>query len=190
MTLPMFCTSNTLFTHPAVEIELWHKQINEVYLNTLAVGVHQFTPPQITVFESIAFTCPLVGGEATYRARGMYAVIKDTVFDDQQLCALAGFYYKKEPSNVVTNVKDVNRFSISPNPADEYTYLHSSVGLYGVPQLEITDFAGRILFNSNVSFDNKMFKLSTSQLLTGTYILRLSGGGNALFTSKLNVVHQ
>ncbi|MBL7778790.1 MAG: T9SS type A sorting domain-containing protein [Chitinophagales bacterium] len=147
-----------------------------------------FTPPQISAVESIAFTCPLVGGEATYRARGMYAGVKDTLYNDQELCAAAGIYYKKEPAKQKPNLsQQVMSFKLNPNPAADYTYLNCNQVANGEWQLQITDYSGRELLTKNVTFSNKRLRIDSDKLSSGTYLLRLTQNGSTAFIDKLNI---
>lgn len=170
------------------ETEEWHKQVNNVYLNTIAKGVYTFNESQWNTISSIAFKCPLVGGEAVYRARGMYASVKDTLYDDQQLCALAGVYYKKEPAKQNPNLnQQVVSFKLNPNPAADYTSLSCNQVISGEWQLKITDYAGRDLITETVVFSSKQLRIATDMLSSGTYLLRLSQNGVTSFIGKLNI---
>ena len=56
-------------------IEQNEKQVNNVYLSTIAKSIDGFTADQVSALFDIANQCPMVGGNAVYRARALYALI-------------------------------------------------------------------------------------------------------------------
>lgn len=59
-------------------IESNQKQVNDIYLGTVAKDVGIFTPAQATQLFAIANQCPMLGGNAVFRARALYSLIDDT----------------------------------------------------------------------------------------------------------------
>src|SRR5690606_34241710 len=93
-------------------IEYNQKQVTDIYLNTIGKDVDDFTSSQASELLNIANQCPMVGGNAVYRARSLYSLIDDEVdFDDQLLCLQAGIIVKSLMDNASLNLQLV------PNPA-------------------------------------------------------------------------
>jgi hypothetical protein len=72
--------SNALITEngllPNNEVFLANeKLVNEIYLNTIAKGLSEFTLEQKNDLQYIANQCPLAGGDAVYSARSLYSLI-------------------------------------------------------------------------------------------------------------------
>lgn len=78
-------------------IEQNAKQVNEIYLNTIAVTGEGlvFDASQAATLFSIASQCPLLGGNPVYQARSMYTLVDEEAdFDDALICVASGFALK------------------------------------------------------------------------------------------------
>lgn len=63
---------NTAITHEFLE-----KEVNNIYLNTLARGKLSFSSRQLSTLRMIAAYCPQEGGIAVHQARGMLSMIEN-----------------------------------------------------------------------------------------------------------------
>ncbi|QQR86070.1 MAG: T9SS type A sorting domain-containing protein [Flavobacteriales bacterium] len=80
-------------------IEQNAKQVNEIYLNTIALTGEGlvFDASQEATLYAIASQCPLLGGNPVYQARSMYTLINEEAdFDDALLCVASGFAVKND----------------------------------------------------------------------------------------------
>ncbi|MBK8950427.1 MAG: hypothetical protein IPM68_16710 [Flavobacteriales bacterium] len=98
-------------------IETNEKTVNDVYLETVGKDVDMFTTDQTSALFNIANQCPMLGGNAVFKARSLYWLIDDAYdFDDAALCLPYGI--------IVKNLTEQHAHAVSvvPNPAkDEAT---------------------------------------------------------------------
>lgn len=76
-------------------IETNDRIVNDIYLATMGKDVDEFTASQTSTLFDIANQCPMLGGNAVYRARALYSWIADKIeLDDALLRAAHGFVVK------------------------------------------------------------------------------------------------
>ncbi|MBL7778915.1 MAG: hypothetical protein JNK66_11555, partial [Chitinophagales bacterium] len=173
---------------PGTEIEMWHKQINGVYMATLALGIDTFTPAQWATICTVAFKCPLQGGEAVYNARALLATVHDTLYDDLTTCTEAGFAYKKEKADKPeTTTQNTLQFKFMPNPAKEFVCLQSTQELTDELQLAVMDYTGRIIIDRSIKLTDKKYILSVNEFTTGLYLLKLYRDNSVVYSTTLNI---
>jgi hypothetical protein len=90
------------------DYETMEKTINEIYLNTIAIGEFQFTPAQKSQISQIAYQCPLKSAAAVYKAREMYAIDHPLAnFDNYSICSNQGIQYRLGNTSTNNDVKVV-----------------------------------------------------------------------------------
>jgi hypothetical protein len=90
------------------DYEAMEKTINEIYLNTIAIGEFQFTPAQMSQISQIAYQCPLKSAAAVYKAREMYAIDHPLAnFDNYSICSNQGIQYRIGNTSTNNDVKVV-----------------------------------------------------------------------------------
>jgi len=99
-------------------IESNQQQVNDIFLGTVAKDVGAFTAAQATQLFDIANQCPMLGGNAVFRARALYSLIDDTQdFNDPLICLQQGIIVKSVEASKVHVV------AIVPNPATDEAIL-------------------------------------------------------------------
>ena len=78
--------SNSLI-QPSLDIDSQYKQINNVYLNSLQIDSVSFNSSQLAILTALAYECPLIGGDAVFKARAMLALVENNVYFDDVLCS-------------------------------------------------------------------------------------------------------
>lgn len=97
------------------DYETMEKTINEIYLNTLAMGEYSFSPAEMEQITTIAWQCPLKSAAAVYKARSMYALVHPfTRFDNYSICNAQGMQYRAAQQTEAT--KPAVSIQIYPNP--------------------------------------------------------------------------
>ena len=110
------------------------KLVNQIFLQTIAIGSLEFSETQIALLEGIAALCPLSDGEAVLRSRTMLQLVQGMPadYDDLSICGVEERSEKNNP--VAQSVR------IYPNPANDAL----SIDYRG-----IRDFSGEFLmFNA------------------------------------------
>ncbi|MBL7778913.1 MAG: hypothetical protein JNK66_11545, partial [Chitinophagales bacterium] len=181
-------TNNNLQVSEQIENNL--RLINNIYLNTVAANIDTFSSAQLDTLYYVALQCPLAGGVAVHRARGLLCGVIDTIYDDNQLCSEDGYSYKKE-RNLSTSKQSTHsnlQFTLMPNPAKESIALICSQQLNHLIRLSVCDFTGRIMFDELIQFNDKRFLLRLNDFITGLYLLRATDNNGLSYTSTFNVI--
>lgn len=132
---------------------------------------------------AIASQCPMVGGNAVYRARALYSLVDDEEeFDDPAICLQQGIIVRsadEDGGNVV---------QVLPNPAtDEATPIYQlDEGATG--EFIIRDAMGRAIARHNVGSEQNRFAFSTTQLAAGLYHFVLIVDDEQVGDGKLTIV--
>jgi hypothetical protein len=106
------------------------KTVNDIYLQTVAVGNNTFSAVQLVSLQAIAAQCPLSGGEAVLRARDMLTLTQDApiFYNNVTNCGS-----NLRPSENRAPELPINGFvKMNPNPASGNTviqYTFASEGL-------------------------------------------------------------
>ncbi len=172
------------------------KLINTLYLNTLLRGIDTLNEEQRQEIETLALTCPYVGGNAVYRARVLYGMWQWNMhYDELEICNNQGAYKggnsklqdqltmlknfienKNAKLNIIND--DVKLF---PNPfSDELT-----ISCKNAEEVTIYDLIGRMLFKTSLNDINDVHKINTKDLSSGLYIVKVKRIDKSLYTSKI-----
>lgn len=153
------------------ENTLWQrnrKSVDRLYLETVGMGVDSLNTQQFSEVSAIAHQCPLEGGSAVYRARGLYRMREHKIFSDDLLCASA-----MERGQAREVPKAVTGLAIRPNPATEMLFVE--VPGKGRGMLEFFDLHGKrfqfVAFNE----DQQFFNIEVKTWPAGIYFCRASG---------------
>jgi len=180
---------------PANLVESNIQLFNSVYLNTLALGIDTFTAGQINNIAYLAFQCPLQGGDAVYKARSLYALINDTVYDDLALCGSDTSSHGSDrmltvPLSLASTSKDsvVSIYSLFPNPANEKVTILSNEPFCEDCRLVILDAEGQEVARFNLSAGTYSMDVDTRSFQPALYLVRISNNNKDVFKAKLNII--
>ncbi len=93
------------------------KLVNQMFLQTVAIGSMEFSETQISSLQGIAALCPLSDGEAVLRARAMLQLLQGVPADYDDL-AICGSGERSEKNNQVAQ-----SVRIYPNPANDALFI-------------------------------------------------------------------
>ncbi len=164
-------------------IEANEKQVNGIYLGTVAKGIDGFTAEQATTLFSIANQCPLVGGNAVYRARAMYALIDDEqAYDDPALCLQHGLIYR--------SMQQVGGHAITvvPNPATDHASLVLDESWDAPGVFIVYDAMGAEVMRAEVPAYTPRWEFSTVALAPAMYHYRVRGPSGKVSDGKLSII--
>jgi hypothetical protein len=132
------------------------------------------------------------GGEATYRARSMLALIIDTFYIDEDLCATSSKTEFERQTNKPTHDTIQKRLTVAmyPNPAKDFVYLKLSENVKEPLRLWVADALGKVVINMDVLFTGGIYSLNTSVMSSGMYYVSLNNNGSHLFGQKLCIFRQ
>lgn len=165
-------------------IEANRKMVDEIYLSTVGKDIDTFTVAQADELFAIANQCPMLGGNAVYRARAMYALIDDEQdYDDPALCLQHGLIYR--------NMQQVGGHAITvvPNPATDQAnlVLDESWDTPGV--FVVYDAMGAEVMRAEVPAHTPRWVFSTAALAPAMYHYRVRSPSGKVFNGKLSIIH-
>jgi hypothetical protein len=166
-------------------IESNQKQVNEIYLATVGKDVDTLTTAQASTLYDIASQCPMVGGNAVYKARSLYwwKVDDDQPFDDPLLCLPHGIIVKSlRPKPTSSTV------AVVPNPAVDEATLVLTEQLYGPGVFVVFDAIGAEVMRLMIPVEQERFTFSTTDLAPAMYHYQVRGPSGLLGDGKLTIV--
>ena len=157
--------------------------VNEIYLATIGKEVDHFTVDQTSTLFAIANQCPMVGGNAVFRARALYSLLDDTqTYDDELLCLQHGILVKSLKPLVPTALSGL------PNPAMDEAVLVLDEVLEEPGTLVVFDALGGGVLRLLIPADQRRTPFSTCALAPGLYHYYVIGTGGVIGRGKLTIV--
>jgi len=142
---------------------------------------------QVEDLLELAFKCPLLGGDAVFKARAMLALAMDTFYVDDELCQQDSLYSLRFPAQQDTAHQDEElAIKLFPNPAKDYAILQLSKEVEGL-RLKVTDAIGRAVMNSDISTVGNRYIINTASFSSGVYYISLYNDTGKLYTGKLSI---
>jgi len=165
-------------------IEENEKQVNEIYLAVFGKEADGFTDAQRTVLYDIASQCPMLGGNAVYKARSMYRFVDDsTYFDDQLLCLPHGIIVKSLRQQEAAIV------GVVPNPAKDQATLVLEQPLEEAGTLVLYNMLGSTVFRMDVAADALRTDFATDRIASGIYHYRVTTSKGVVGIGRLSINH-
>ena len=158
--------------------------VNSIYLETLnANDENMYSPSQAAQLKSIAFQCPLSGGDAVYIARGMLGLTSN--FDNSAMCNSS----QNSIAPLVNNtIATATTFSAYPNPANTEITVAFEKELSSKGELMLFNVLGQQLLVQLIEEGNTQSTISLEQIPNGVYVLKLKEGNLPLQTITIKVV--
>ncbi|MBV6405235.1 MAG: hypothetical protein GFGODING_02002 [Flavobacteriales bacterium] len=185
--------TNARSTHPAQgtdaapvtsdPIEANEKTVNAIYLATIGKDVDGFTTTQANDLFAIASQCPMLGGNAVFKARSLYWLIDDSYdFDDQLLCLPHGI--------IVKSLTDqANEVKVIPNPASDEATLVLARSLDEPSTFAVFDAVGAEVMRHAVQSEMSRLVFSTASLAPSLYHYEIRGPSGLFGNGKLVIAH-
>jgi hypothetical protein len=155
---------------------------NDVWLRTKFFNRTDYDENQVKTLEYLAFQCPLQGGQSVYKARSLYAEIKDRIsYDDDALCNT------NRKSLSVAGTENII-VGIYPNPAKDEVYVGISGNVTQACRLDWYDMLGRLVQSDNLPASDHVTTTHTvniKDLSNGIYEVLLNENGKRLYGGKL-----
>lgn len=166
------------------EIEVNKKQVNEIYLSTVAKGLSEFNTDQTTTLFAIANQCPMMGGMSVFKARSMYALInEDQQYDDPLLCLQHGIVVRSQQQAAAAG-----KITVVPNPATDNASLMLG-GEWQTPgEFVLYNAVGAVVMRAVVPANTPQWEFSTTALAPAMYHYMVQGPTGSRFAGKLSIV--
>jgi len=158
------------------------KQVNDIWLATVAQEVDTLSTAQAATLLAIADQCPMLGGNAVYAARALYRQVNDTLaWDDQLLCLPHGIIVKS------VQQEDVATLTIVPNPARDNATLVLDRPLEQPGMLKVLDMTGKEVLRLDIPEGELRTEFAIGALASGLYQYRVVSGSILIGHGKLAV---
>ncbi len=157
--------------------------MNAIYLTTIGKGVEVFAQEQTTTLFDIANQCPMLGGNAVFKARALYGLVDETYsFDDSTLCALHGIEVKRLAA------PKPNAVAVIPSPAVNEATLVLTDRLDGPIAFVLYDALGAEAMRLTIPAETPRFSFSTTSLPPALYHYDVRGQSGVVGNGKLTIV--
>lgn len=159
--------------------------VNEIYLETIARGNYSFTTSQSQILLSIATQCPYAGGNAVFKARGMYALIDDDMdYDDESICLNEGVVLRQASHS--SSTPGVYEYaSVYPNPANESVTISFEFGKDISGKIDIFNFLGQNVSSFSISANEHFNNIDVKSLSSGVYTYTIQSSVGFIQKGKL-----
>ncbi len=159
------------------------KSINDCYYTSFAQGNRNFSTSQVTLWQQIAEQCSVSGGEAVFKARGLYALVNPNIkYNDHLTCLQHGILYKKSQSKPLSN-----SFKLFPNPTgNSFTFYFLNEDPNSL--LNIFDEFGRIVKTVNIGLHRSSIVIDVSIFNPGIYHVEFIQGNSILYKNRLVII--
>ncbi|MBK8845848.1 MAG: T9SS type A sorting domain-containing protein [Bacteroidetes bacterium] len=170
--LALFANVVNTWISPINHFEENAKAVNDIYINTWAVGIFIFNQEHIDALTQIASENPLSGGEAVYTARVILGW--DLVdFTNSNLRQLK-----------LETMHENKSFHVFPNPAQNKLYINCKIKSDEPGAIEIIDISSKTKFKFNLKEYNE---IDISNFSNGIYVARLYIDGKYIAFEKVLV---
>ncbi|MEZ4758112.1 MAG: hypothetical protein R2817_14905 [Flavobacteriales bacterium] len=159
------------------------KAVNEIHLATIGKEVDHFTVDQTSALFEIANQCPMVGGNAVFRARALYSLIDEGQdYDDELLCLQHGILVKSldQPTG--------SALSVVPNPTSDEATLVLAEPLDDPGVFIVYDALGAEVLRHLVAAESLRHIVNTEALAPALYYYQVRGPSGLLGVGKLTIV--
>jgi len=174
------------------------KYINDLYLNTLLRGRDTLNEEQQADIETLAFTCPYIGGNAVYRARVLYGMRNwGAHYDDLVICNGQGVYkngisklqeqldqlhnYTNNQNEIKSGLRNEEEVALYPNPTHDFV----NILCKNATRIIVSNLTGEIRINKLLNSEINVNKVETNSLSTGMYFYRIVKEDHSIYTGKL-----
>ena len=148
--------------------------VNDIYAQSILDDTISTT--NIATLQHIAGQCPLLGGDAVYRARVM---LEDTTYyDDQYICQQADVNYREA---MIEEIEQVAVLTVFPNPTKSNLQVSLPTGAIQV-DVALYDINGKVVLTDRIGSDDS---IGVGHLARGVYICTLTDDLGNTATTKL-----
>ena len=159
--------------------EINEKEVNAVYLATVAQGKTTLNAEQKATVRTIAFQCPSKGGNAVFAARSLYSLVENINFNDFELCNV-----RSEPIQGLVAKRVETNYKVSPNPAIDVLSVTQSTEKVEAGEWLVFNTAGKLLLSKKVSENEMQANINIQGLPEGIYIVSFTVNGEKRFNQK------
>ena len=175
---------------PANIIEANYKTVNNIYLNTLAIGKDSIDSLQAATLFTIAKECPLSGGRSVFIARTMLNRLLNTSIVFQDSCVVDSMEDHRA-RKIMSNSEFKSprqQFELYPNPNSGNMILEYSIAANENARLVLYDMLGQEIYNHVLSPNQQKIGIQTN-LPNGVFLYSIISTENGILkTGKVVII--
>lgn len=174
---------------PTTIFEENEKNVNRVYLATLAQGIFELTPIQLNEISPVAHQCVNQGGRGVLLARLLYQLYESKFFNDEDLCTESPSLTER---NSIVKSKDVSvaeNIKIYPNPNQgTFTISIFDKKLEGkLVTAQLFSPTGKLVLSKLIN-GNQKTEINTVNLPKGIYYCIIKNSDKIFATEKVIIL--
>lgn len=177
-------------------------EMNEQWLNALQLKLVRFGRDSVSAndlqqLELLAKSCPMVDGQAVYKARTLYAYYEPGLtYQDFEDCNLANkggtgpyqnilqFLHESQQNQSIEAPSEPVSIVLFPNPTSGMVHIRLEEPNSGSETIALFDLAGRVVAEHQIVFSNGHGSINFQNISPGMYTCKI-GKGNSAFYAKL-----
>ncbi len=194
-TLQMAKTHNSLLNTTQV-FDANAKWINELYIKTIEQDIEILTSTEITNIETLANTCPYLGGNAVYRARDIVGMYSPGIhYDDLFICNSQGVYKNgisklQQQLNALEEAKKnhplaENTILVYPIPTSQNINIAYNLNENEVANFVIYDMLGNEIQRTKLYSKVNKTTMDVHSLARGVYTYKVTTTGYHNYAGKI-----
>lgn len=149
------------------------KAVADIFLSVIMKEVGSFSFTQEKMLQAIAAQCPLLGGNAVYRARALLAMMTGELISYNDSIACASVQALSQPHSHHTSYQVSPELTIFPNPANGEVNIRWKKAPEKPGQIQITDLYGRQVRQMVIASGTMEIKIPADHLPEGMYFFRI-----------------
>lgn len=160
--------------------------VNDIYYNTWAKEIFEFSPQDSATLLEIAFQNPFYCGTAAYDARLMLDTIITDASDD------SNGRYRQDEINIDSEVQESEPHAIGviyPNPAKNEAFYEIFLQNNEKGSFILYDVIGQRIVTEKLNNGANKLKIDTSKLPSGIYLYKVRINDNIIDSEKIIIQH-
>ncbi|NTW34330.1 MAG: T9SS type A sorting domain-containing protein, partial [Bacteroidetes bacterium] len=169
----------------SVTPEIAAKRVNGILINSYINDKenYSFSESDIDTLVSIAQQCAYYYGNAVYHARMLLSLIDTSVYNND--CEFPEMLQaRKMISYPATNDTEVDKFSVYPNPANDYINVINESD--NIADITLYNYLGKSVKTDKLRIGINI--ISTKELINGIYVYKIMSTGNTNKSGKLIIL--
>ena len=160
---------------PENYMETLERSTNTLHLEYVKENFNGFTASEKAQIDEIAAICPLLGGNAVFRARSLQSSYTNNIYyNDKLLCNQQGVYYRLAATDLTERKEKSEKLLLFPNPSSSDLNVFLDSEIKENYSIQVFNLPGQLVYEiKNVSNKTKL-ELAHTTLSTGSYILVLT----------------
>jgi hypothetical protein len=163
------------------------KTVNDVYLNTVALGNYSLSAQQRAALYPVTLQCPKMGGSTVFLARALYRLEDPSAifYNDLNACSPPDALVASNNGQQQQALPSNKTFTF-PNPANGEVTVVMAENVFA-DQVKLVHLNGQTVASYPLNEDVKRFTFSTAQVPPGIYLVKLMDGDKTIHTEKLAI---